>query len=117
MTFWQLLFLVFVFGFFGLIGFKTIPIYLDYYNAAKDVREVARSGNFNPEDPATVDRALGKKWDIDYIKYLDYHDVKMVKKNNGVFLEYSYEVRQHLMYNVDIVLSFSDSVALPTAAG
>lgn len=112
MTFWQLLFLVFVFGFFGLIGFQTIPVYLDWFSADRNIREVARSGNFNLEDPHSVTLALEKKWDIDYIKYLDYRDIKVVKTVNGPALQYDYEVRKPLFFNVELVMTFQNSISL-----
>ena len=112
MTFWQLLFLVFVFGFFGLIGFQTIPVYLDYFSAARDIREVARAGDYNVEDPATVTRSLERKWDIDYIKYLDYRDVKIVKTGSGPVFSYDYEVRKPLFYNIELVMTFKGTAPL-----
>jgi hypothetical protein len=112
MTFWQLLFLVFVFGFFGLLGFQTLPVYLDNLSAVKDIREVARAGDFNVEDPDSVTRSLAKKWDIDYIKYLDYKDIRLVKLKGGRALEYDYEVRKPLFYNIELVMTFRGDVPL-----
>jgi hypothetical protein len=112
MTIWQLLFLAFVFGFFALFALRTVPVYLDYISALRNIQEVARKGDFNVEDPSTVTRSLEKKWDIDYIKYLDYHDIKVTKTVNGPALTFDYEVRQHLFYNIDLVMEFQGSVPL-----
>ena len=112
MTFWQLLFYVFVFGFFGLMAFETLPVYLDYFSALKNVRDVARVGDFNVEDPATVTRSLEKKWDIDYIKYLDFHDIKLTKLPGGPALTFEYEVRKPLFYNIELVMTFQGNVPL-----
>lgn len=117
MTFWQLLFLVFVFGFFGLMIFQCGPVYLDWFSAERNIREVVRAGNFSVEDPASVTRALEKKWDIDYIKYLDYHDIHLVKLVGGPALEYDYEVRKPLFYNIELVMTFKGDVPLAKTVG
>lgn len=116
MTFWQLLFLAFVLGFFGLMIFQCGPVYLDWISADRNIRDVARHGDFNLEDPSTVTRALEKKWDIDYIKYLDYHDIKVVKTSGGPTLAYDYEVRKPLFYNIELVMTFKNNIPLAKSA-
>jgi len=117
LTFWGLLFLAFVFGCFILFGFKTIPVYLNQLTVAADVRKVARSGDFNPDDPQGIIRALQRQWDIDYIKYLDPSESHVDNTANGHALQYDYEVRQHLFYNIDLVMEFQDTIPIDSGPG
>jgi hypothetical protein len=112
MSFWSLLFLLFVFGFFTLVGLKTIPLYLNQLKVDKNLRGVARDNDYDPNNPGTLVRALEKRWDLDDIQYLDYHQVKVVNKVRGKVMSYDYEARQNLFLNVYVVIQFQDDVPL-----
>jgi hypothetical protein len=116
MSFWSLLFLLFVFGFFILLGLKTIPIYLNQLKVDKNLRGVARDNDYDPDNPLSLMRALEKRWDLDDIEYLDYHQVKVVNKLHGRAMSYDYEARQNLFMNVFVVIHFQGDVPLSKSA-
>ena len=100
-----------VLGFFALIGMKLFPIYAEYYavvRSMKTVQAMPGSGKFPPQ----------KVWDlfsrnlyINYSKNVKRHHVT-VQRKNGYVLRVAYEVREPLMFNLDVVAKFDKSVDL-----
>lgn len=87
-----------------IVGIKCLPIYGNEAKLARAVNGVANEGG----DPATIVRALQRRWDIEDISYLQPKDVRFEKGASGNYrLTYSYEARVHLFYNADLVLTFS----------
>jgi len=117
MSFWELLFLLFVIGFFSLVGIKCFPIYMNQLKVVKAVTGVASMPLDVDNDPASLGRALEKRWDLDDIDYLDWHKVKAVKTVRGHEIAYDYEARQNLFFNIFIVIHFDGSYVMRSAGG
>lgn len=99
-------------GFFSLLGMKLVPIYLEHYS----VRTVLESLE---SEPLITQKSVGeiKKMVKRRLKVNGVYDVGekglKVKRVSGVTkVEMTYTVREHMMANVDILVSFSDQVEL-----
>ena len=121
MTFWSLLYVLGTLGFIVVVAMKMIPIYLNQMkvddvvkNVVKEARVDSGGGQLNFPD---IQRALEKRWDIENINYIDWHDVRPVNTKNGRVLSYDYEARELLFYNIYIVVHFADQVRLPGGVG
>jgi hypothetical protein len=116
MTFWGLLFVFGTLAFFAIVTMKVLPIYLNQMkidNAVKSVVKEAKSDGGGQLNIADIQRSLEKRWDIEDVNYLDWHDVRAVNTNRGRVLAYDYEAREHLFYNIFIVVHFEDQIPLP----
>lgn len=102
-------------GFFVLIALKLVPIYLEYNSARKilkslpDVSGIERMGADNVR--STIEKMLD-------VNMLDESHVNrnhyLIKKVDGDFtVTLKYDRREHIMGNVDVIVSFEDSVKAP----
>lgn len=116
---WGLLFVLAVGGFSALVLVKCIPIYLNEASVTRAVHDVASksSSSGGEVDIAAVRDSLQRRWDIDYISRLQPKDIQVVHDQRGVLLSYDYEAREHLFYNIYIVIHFAEEVPVRSSPG
>lgn len=107
-----LLFVLAVIGFIAIVAVKTLPIYLNQMKVVSAVHKIAADPESGAADPASIRRDLQKFWDIDDVDYLPVSEVKVKRTERGRFLSYDYEAREHLFYNIYVVIHFADDVPL-----
>lgn len=107
-----MLFLLGVIAFIAIIVVKCLPIYLNQMKVASSVNKVATDPGNGRAEVGELRNDLQRYWDIEDINYLEPRDIKVKRTQNGRFLSYEYEAREHLFYNVSIVMEFADDVPL-----
>lgn len=108
-TFWQLLVIAVVVGFFVLVGLKVVPLYLNELKVATAVKQVAQEPGLSASAslPA-IRRALSRHWDIDDIDHVTPNDIVVARDGTGgTTLSWNYDARAHLFYNVFVVINFT----------
>ncbi|HXG28872.1 MAG TPA: DUF4845 domain-containing protein [Nevskiales bacterium] len=99
--------------FFGLVGIKSIPVYLNHYKVLSIMKNVASQPGVAEETTAEIRKSFERRFDIDMVKHLSHNDVKVVGQPGGDrSLVVEYEVRVHMFYNVDAVYVFKEEVPL-----
>lgn len=112
MGWFSVLFVLAVLGFFAVVGVKMLPLYLNQMKIASSVKKVATDPAYAGAEVGQLRSAMQRYWDIESIETLTPRDIKVKRTEHGRFLSYDYEVREHLFYNVHVVLHFQDDVAL-----
>lgn len=107
-----LLFVLGVIALAAIIVVKCLPIYLNQMKIASSVNKVAADPENGRAEPMVLRNALQRYWDIEDIRYLEPRDIKVKRTQNGRFLSYEYEAREHLFYNISIVIDFAADVPL-----
>lgn len=103
-------------GFIALITMKCLPLYLNQMKVSRSVYKVASDpGNGNAEAPE-IRKALQRFWDIESIDLITPKDIKIKRTGEGRFLSYDYEAREHLFYNISILLHFAADVPMHGAS-
>jgi hypothetical protein len=103
--------LLFVFGtiaFFAIIAVKVGPIYLNHMTVIKIVEGVADNPDYANAPPQEIRSTLERRWDIDYVKYLDDKDVKIKRGKQGRMLSYDYSA---------VVVKFKDDFPMKPGSG
>lgn len=98
--------------FFGMVGIKSFPVYMNHYKVLSILSNVAAQPTIGDQTPHDIAKTLEKRFDIDMVKHVTHKDVKVAKKNDKRELELIYEVRVHMFYNIDTVYSFEEHVPL-----
>lgn len=112
--------LLFVFGtiaFFAVVAIKVGPVYLNHATVVRVVKGVADNADYANADAGEIKKTLERRWDIDYINYVDDKDVKIKRTERGRVLAYDYEARVHFFYNVYVVVHFKDEFPMKQGAG
>ncbi|HET8883130.1 MAG TPA: DUF4845 domain-containing protein [Solimonas sp.] len=107
-----LLFVLAVIGFVAIVVVKTLPMYLNQMKVASGVHATATDPENAKADVHNLRRELQKYWDINDVDYLTVSEIDVKRTNTGRFLSYDYEAREHLFYNIYIVIEFADDVPL-----
>lgn len=95
-----------------LAGLKVAPYYLEFYKVQKAVDSLKGKGEVQTLTPEQIRRLLENQLYIDEVRRLTAKDIHVQRSTSQVNVEVGYEVREHLVANVDLVLTFSHGLRL-----
>ena len=106
MTFWGWLVVLAILGVAALVGIKLFPKYYDFWSVKSIVDQIAAEQYPVPPKAKQVWNKMYKYLDVNYITYIKPEHLKVKKEKDGAHIIIDYEVREHILGNVDAVLSF-----------
>jgi len=98
-------------AFFALIAMKLGPVYSEFFSVKSSMNALAKE-NVGDKDLASIQKALQRRFDIDYVEAVKAKQAKIVPGTGGKQLNMNYEVRTPFVYNIDFVVKFDYSVDL-----
>ena len=91
------------------IALRLLPHYLDHGSVDTEVRALLDSGEMASLTVSQVHRTLEQRLKLNNIRDFETKDKLEIDKGNGnVRMTLAYEVREHLFWNIDVVLSFEE---------
>ncbi len=99
-------------AFLGLIALKLIPIYLQAFNISTVVKQLPDEPFIGDKGPAEIRRSLIARLKINSVYDFDPKNIVIKKGLNTYIVDVSYEVREPVLGNVDIVVSFSNQTEI-----
>lgn len=107
MTFWSLLFVLGMLGFFLFVGFKLFPPYLEDFKVNAALDSLVKQPDVGSLSKAALADALRKRFDIDNIGYVDpARDLSLENRGRMRILRVRYQPVIPLMFNVSALLEF-----------
>jgi len=93
----------------SVLGMKVAPTYLEYYKTLKDAKAtVAKAG---PDSTvADIRKSFDKFADIDMLDFPS-SQLDISKDGGRIVIEFAYEKRIHLFWNVSLVIDYKGSTA------
>jgi hypothetical protein len=93
----------------SVLGMKVAPTYLEYYKILKDAKAtVAKAG---PDSTvADIRKSFDKFADIDMLDFPS-SQLDISKDGGRIVIEFAYEKRIHLFWNVSLVIDYKGSTA------
>lgn len=105
----NLLFWAFILFFISVLGMKVLPSVFEYYKISKNSKTVI--SQLAPDATvADVRKSFDKYADIDYLEFKG-NQLDISKENGKVVIEFAYEKRIPLFYNVSLVIDYKGSTA------
>ena len=104
---------IFVFlliAFFTLIALKLVPIYLDSLTIASAITDLKKEPGIGAKTPREVVAIIEKRLDINMVEGITTDDIFVEKVGDTMTISADYEVRKNMLGNVDVVVSFNNSV-------
>ena len=104
---------IFVFlliAFFTLIALKLVPIYLDSLTIASVITDLKKEPGIGAKTPREVVAIIEKRLDINMVEGITTDDIFVEKVGDTMTISADYEVRKNMLGNVDVVVSFNNSV-------
>ncbi|MFW5825041.1 MAG: DUF4845 domain-containing protein [Marinobacter sp.] len=86
---------------------KLGPVYLDDYTVQGALEGLDGEEGLSDMTPADVRRLVTRRLSVNNIDGFSAKDIKIEKDGDTVILSLDYEVRTHVVSNVDAVISFS----------
>jgi len=115
-TFISLLLLLIMLGFFALLALRLGPLYLENYTIRSALQGLKQDPELAQKGPEAIRSALEKRLYINEIRRFDTaeekQDIQVRREGEQFKVSVDYEVREHIVANVDAVVSFSNSVGL-----
>lgn len=90
------------------LSLRLIPHYIDF-ETMKSVMEDLPGPQVHEMDKRTIRDSLEKRFKINNLRSFKVRDVvKIERTSKSTVIDVAYEVREPLMFNIDLVLSFED---------
>ena len=107
---WLVIFVVI--GFFIMVGVRVAPVYMENYSI-KNILQSLQSEPFLARKPmGEIRQLLLKRMDINHIGNFDRENIKIRRSGGVTTINISYEERRPVFGNMDVVMTFNDSVEL-----
>ena len=109
MTFISVVFLLALIVIVTLLTLKVAPIYLEYNNVYTSLQALKKD-DLSAMTPSKIRSLLQKKLDVNMVDSVSGEDISVVKKGKYVKVEIDYEVIEHLIGNIDLLIYFNDMI-------
>ncbi len=97
-------------GFFTLLTLKLVPIYLEHYKIVSSLEALKSDPDLATRPKEEILKTLEKRWDINMVNRVTAQDVKITKQGGRLTVQIAYEAVEHIMGNVDVLVTFDDSI-------
>ena len=110
MSFIQILFFACILIFVGTLGFTLAPPYLEHLTIKKSLQDLAKQPDIKTQSTGKIRDLLLRRFQVNNIKNVKATDLDVDKRDGKIYLSMDYEVRVHVMFNVDAVVKFNEVV-------
>ena len=107
---WLVIFMMI--GFFIMLGLRLAPIYMQNYTVKNIIEDLQTEPMIGRKPVGEIRQMLLRRFDINGIRELGRDNVKISRSGGTTKVEVAYETRQHIVANVDVVVTFNESLDL-----
>jgi len=106
LTLITIVFILAIFSFFLLLGFKIGPIYLNHSKVVNALMAVRDTDGVERMSKQQIRIALAKRFNMNYVEKIGLDDVKITKHGNYVKVEIAYERVEKILGNLSVLVDF-----------
>lgn len=104
-------------GFFMLLILKLAPIYLENLKVTSTLNALQKEPGLVDRSPKEIIAMVQKRWDINSIDRISAADSLTIDKSGGsVRINVDYEVEEHVLANISVLVKFKDSYLMTGGA-
>lgn len=100
--------------FFVRVAIAMVPAYAGYWQVRSIMDRMPEKPEVIAKGPRSILQSLGMQLNINNVGNIRRKDFKLERVDDGLNLLLSYQVREHLIANVDVVMTFDHEVLLET---
>ncbi len=112
MTFWGLALTLGIVAFFVLLTLRLLPSYMEFFSVKSSLDSLQSEAGLAQAAPSEIKKLIDRRFSINDVKNAGREDVTITKESGATVVTIEYEVRNHVMGNVDAVVMFNHSVEL-----
>ncbi len=99
-------------GFFAMLSFKLIPVYLEHHSVNAVLHSLEKEPHITQRSNGEVMKMILKRLNINSIRDVKREQIRITKSGGVLSVNIAYNVRKNMMGNVDVIISFDDSVEM-----
>jgi hypothetical protein len=99
-------------GFFVLLALRMTPAYLEYFTVKAALESLQNEPGITQKTPSEIRSMLGKRFSVNDVKSITSKDISIDNQGGRLSVSVDYEVREHALGNVDIVMMFTHDVEM-----
>lgn len=107
MSYWGLILIIAVFGFFLTCVSKMGPAYIDAHYVDEGLRSLSENANLRDMSRGEIKKELDRFFLINNVRGEPTKAVQIIRGADSMLVSIDYELRQPLFYNVDVVMRFN----------
>lgn len=100
--------------FFVHAAIAMVPAYAGYWQVRSIMDRMPEKPEVIAQGPRSILQNLGTQLNINNVRSVSGKDFKLERAEDGLNLKLSYQVREHLIANVDVIMTFDHEVLLET---
>lgn len=111
----QIMLLLMVIGFGATVAVNVVPVYIDnntVASALQSIQEGYAGRDINDISDADIQRKLSSYFQVNMVSKEIEQSTYVAREKDEVKLVADYEIRKHLMGNIDLVMVFENEVIL-----
>ncbi|NOZ54240.1 MAG: DUF4845 domain-containing protein [Gammaproteobacteria bacterium] len=99
-----------VLAFFVLIALTLAPVYMENFSVNSHLDRLVNDASIADKTKDEIRNTLMKRFSIDNVDDVAREDIIITENETGYEVEVDYEVRKHILGNIDVVVFFNEKV-------
>ena len=95
-----------------IVGIKVVPHYLEHFSVKQVVESLETEPALYEKRPHEIRKLLEKRFKINYITAVNGKDIEINKDGRVVTVMVDYQVKEHIVGNIDVLISFSERIEI-----
>jgi hypothetical protein len=100
-------------AFFTLITLRLVPLYLEYAKVASTLESLQNEPGITEMSKGEISKIISRRFDVNDVRNVDPRKVQISKERGQLKVGFSYERREHLISNIDVVAVFDKHIEVP----
>ena len=101
-----------IIGFFTMIALKLIPVYFEHFKIKSSLESLKDESGISEKTNVEIGNIIAHRFIIENIDRVKSDQIKIKRDRTNILIDLDYEVRDNLVANVDLVVSFKDRVEI-----
>ena len=101
-----------IIGFFTMIALKLLPVYFENFKIKSALESLKDESGISNKTNIEIGNIIAHRFIIENIDRVKSDQVKIKRDRSKIVIDLDYEVRDNLVANVDLVVTFKDKVEI-----
>ena len=99
-------------GFFVMVGLKVVPVYMQHYTIKNVVESLEQEPLISRKPVGEIRKMLMNRLDVNHVRNINRDHINIRRTGGITTVEISYEERRPIAGNLDVIMSFNESIQL-----
>ena len=96
----------------SVMAFRVVPVYMQHATVVTIIKSLQDEPDIGRKSRAEIRAILGKRFNMNMVTSVSGKDITITKKNHTMFVELNYQVKQPVVHNMEVLMTFSDQIEM-----